>query len=124
MIGVLYIALGGALGAVARYLAMSGVTRLMGHGFPYGTLVVNVVGSCLMGALIGVLAKMLTGFDGIRLFVAVGFLGSFTTFSTFSLDVVTMFERGEMLSVLTYILGSVTLSVLALFMGLALVRLV
>lgn len=122
MMAVLYIAAGGALGAVARYITMSGIGRLLGHGFPYGTIVANVIGSLAMGMLIGWFAKMSDGNEAMRLFLAVGFLGSYTTFSTFSLDVVTLFERGQTVAVLGYILGSVTLSVLALFAGLAIVR--
>ena len=121
---LIYVACGGALGSVARYLTMAAVTRFLGYGFPYGTLAVNIIGSCAMGALIGWLAKMSGGFEQARVFIGVGVLGGFTTFSAFSLDVVTLFERGENPSVLVYIFASVTLSVIALFAGLYLMRMV
>lgn len=121
----LLVALGGALGASARY----GTGVLVGHlwrtPFPVATMIVNIVGSLAMGLLVGWLARTLPAWqDDARLFVAVGLLGGFTTFSAFSLDVITLFERGEVLAAFGYILGSVVLSVAALFIGLLLVRMV
>ena len=94
----------------------------MGHGFPYSTMVVNIIGSLAMGMLIAWLAKASSGGDAIRHFMAIGLLGGFTTFSAFSLDVVTLFERGETMQVMWYMVGSVTLSVLGLFVGMMLMR--
>ncbi|MCI5049653.1 MAG: fluoride efflux transporter CrcB [Rickettsiales bacterium] len=119
---LLYIALGGALGALGRYGGMALSTRVLGHGFPYGTLLVNILGSLMIGMVIGWLAKQSTGLEAVRSLIVVGFLGSFTTFSTFSLDVVTLFERGQNMLVLAYILGSVTCSVIAVFVGMGLMR--
>lgn len=116
------VAAGGALGAVARYASMRVATSVFGIGFPYGTLLVNIVGSLLMGLAVGLFAKQLAVSEEMRLLVAVGFLGSYTTFSAFSLDVITLFQRGETLQVAFYIMGSVTLSVLALVAGMMLSR--
>ncbi len=120
---LLLVAIGGAFGSAGRYLAMSTLGRWLGSGFPYGTLVVNITGSFLMGALVGLLARY--GGESqthLRLLLAVGVLGGYTTFSAFSLDAVTMMERGELLPALLYMLGSVVFSVLALFAGLWIVR--
>jgi CrcB protein len=119
---LLAVALGGAVGAVLRYKTVGWVAHLMGHGFPWGTLVVNVVGSFAMGALIELGALKLNLSGEMRAFLAVGLLGAFTTFSTFSLDVATLWERGAVMATGAYIAASVALSILALFAGLAFVR--
>ena len=119
---ILAVALGGALGAVARYKTIGWVTALAGHGFPWGTVVVNVVGSFLMGTLVELGAQKLNLSQEMRAFLAVGVLGAFTTFSTFALDVATLWQRGELLATALYIAGSTALSILALFAGLAAVR--
>jgi CrcB protein len=98
--------------------------RLLGPGFPAGTLTVNVLGGLLMGALAGFLAvRYATGGQGIRLFLGTGVLGGFTTFSAFSLDAVLLWERGGSLAAIGYVLASVVLSVAALLAGLSLSRL-
>ena len=119
---LLAVALGGALGAVARYKTIGWVGHVTGHGFPWGTLTVNVVGSFLMGVLIeaGALRQFLT--PELRAFLAVGALGAFTTFSSFALDVATHWQRGEILETGVYIAASTALSILALFAGLWTVR--
>lgn len=122
MTPLLQVALGGALGASARYLTSTTVTRLLGHGFPAGTMVVNVVGSFLMGALVVILAKK--GGQAAAPFLMTGVLGGFTTFSAFSLDAVTLFERGQTTAAIGYILGSVLISIAALMAGLWLTRMV
>ncbi|SDG47260.1 MULTISPECIES: fluoride efflux transporter CrcB [Thalassobaculum] len=119
---LLAVALGGALGAVLRYKTVGWIAHLMGHGFPWGTLAVNVVGSFAMGALIELGALKLNLSGEMRAFLAVGLLGAFTTFSTFSLDVATLWERGAVMATGAYIAASVALSILALFAGLAFVR--
>jgi CrcB protein len=121
MIGTLaQVALGGAIGASARYLTGVAATRLMGIGFPWGTLTVNVVGSFLMGVLVVALAEK--GGTRAAPFLLIGCLGGFTTFSSFSLDAVTLYERGDMALAAGYVLVSVVLSILALFAGMALLR--
>ena len=114
----LIVAIGGALGALARYGTVSAVARLTGLGFPWGTVVVNLVGSLALGILIGAMAHGLQLSQEARTFLAVGFLGAFTTFSTFSLDTVTLIERGAWTPALGYALGSVVAGVALFFLGL------
>jgi fluoride exporter len=120
----LLVGIGGALGAMARY----GMQALVGNlpsGFPTATLLINVLGSIAMGVLIGVLARSTPQYaNEIRLFVAVGIFGGFTTFSTFSLDAIVLIQRGEIVLAALYILGSVALSIAGLWMGLVAVRVV
>lgn len=116
------VAIGGALGAVARYGVNLGAVHVMGHGFPWGTLIVNVVGSFLMGILIAKFAQMGHISAELRHLCATGFLGAFTTFSTFSLDFVTLWERGAFIQAGGYMAVSVVLSILALFLALWIMR--
>ncbi len=114
---------GGALGAMGRYGTGVLITRFWGVMFPFGTLFVNITGSLLMGLLIGALARFTPVWQAdARLFVAVGILGGFTTFSAFSLDVVTLVQRGATVQAVMYMTVSVVVSVLALLVGLMLVR--
>ncbi len=113
---------GGALGAMARYMTYLLSAQLFGFGFPFGTLIVNVVGSFIMGVLTEGMALAWTVSAELRLFLVVGFLGAFTTFSTFSLDVAVLYERGHLGLTLIYILASFTCSVGALFAGLYVTR--
>lgn len=117
---LLSVALGGALGASARHLVNISAPRVLGQGFPYATMVVNVLGSGLMGVLVVVLAQK----AGTRLapFLLTGVLGGFTTFSAFSLDAVSLWERGAGGLAAAYVAGSVILSLTALFAGMALAR--
>lgn len=116
------VAAGGALGAVGRYAVVSQVTLWAGHGFPFGTLAVNILGSFAMGVLVELGALVWQPSPELRGFLVVGVLGAFTTFSTFSLDVAVLYERGELLYCAAYIVGSVVLSVGAFFAALALLR--
>ena len=119
---ILSIAAGGAIGAIGRYLTVEGVNYCLGHGFPYATLIVNVVGSFFLGSLISLLGMTWSPSAEIRGFLIVGLVGSFTTFSAFSSDVITLLEQGEFLSASLYIIISVIFSVLALFAGIAFFR--
>jgi CrcB protein len=121
---VLAIALGGAIGAVGRHYVSVAMVLLVGYGFPWGTLVVNIVGSFLMGALIETMALVWSPSVEMRALLTVGLLGAFTTFSTFSLDVATLYERDATLQLAAYVVVSVAVSILALFAGLRLMRLV
>ena len=113
---------GGALGAGARHLAGRAALAWLGAGFPWGTLVVNLTGGLLMGVLAGGLARAAAG-EPWRLFLGVGVLGGFTTFSSFSLDTVTLVQRGQLVFALGYVLLSLAGSIGALVAGLALARL-
>ena len=119
---VLIVSAGGALGAASRYLVFVAAARLLGPGFPYGTLIVNVAGSFAMGILLELMALVWNTPMQTRLFLAVGFLGAFTTFSTFSLDVAFLYERKAFGLTAIYILGSVVLSIGAFFAATWLVR--
>ena len=121
---LLAIAAGGAIGALGRHWVAGWVMAQTGMGFPWGTLTVNVVGSFTMGILVEVWALHWSPDPALRAFMAVGVLGAFTTFSTFSLEVALLIERNQWTPALGYVLGSTLLSVLALFAGLRLVRLV
>ncbi len=118
----LWIALGGAFGASGRFFVTSTMGRMIGHGFPWGTVIVNVVGSFIMGALISFMAIKWSTSVEMRAFLTTGILGGFTTFSAFSLDFVTLIERKENLAAIGYAAGSVGLSILAVFAGLVLMR--
>jgi len=118
----LLVMLGGAIGALARYQFGRMAGHMFGLAFPYGTLGVNVIGGFLMGALAGWLARFGHGGEQLRLLVAVGILGGFTTFSSFSLEVVLMMERGQIALSAMYAGVSVIASVAALFAGLMLMR--
>jgi len=119
---VLAIAGGGALGALLRYWVSNGVYLLTGRDFPYGTLVVNVLGSLLMGFLfIWLLERSLAG-TATRAFVLIGLLGAFTTFSTFSIETLNLVEAGHMGRALLNILVSVVLSIGAAALGVILAR--
>ncbi len=118
---LLYVMLGGAFGSGARYLTGLATLSLFGPALPYGTFAVNLIGGLLMGALVGTLARVGDGGTW-RLLLGVGVLGGFTTFSSFSLDAVTMIERGQTGIAFGYVLVSVVGSIAALFAGLSLTR--
>lgn len=114
------VALGGAIGASLRYLTNVGAMRLFGPGFPFGTLIANVLGSFVMGVIVVMLAKK--GGNHLAPFLMTGILGGFTTFSAFSLDALTLWERGATLAALGYVAGSVILSLAAIAAGLYVAR--
>lgn len=114
--------LGGAIGAGARHLTSRAALALWGPGFPWGTLIVNLLGGMLMGLLAGWLAARASGDEALRYLLGVGVLGGYTTFSAFSLETANMLQRGDYAVALLYILASVAGSVLALFAGLQIAR--
>ena len=120
--GFLIVFIGGGIGAALRHGFNLAFARLFGTAFPYATLFENVSGSVVMGALVALFAFR----SGIphhwQLFLTTGILGGYTTFSTFSLDVAVLYERGEIGLAALYVLLSVALSIGGLFGGLALVR--
>lgn len=114
--------IGGGLGAALRHGVNRAALIYLGPEFPYGTLVVNVVGGLLMGMLAELFAVKAGPHQDLRLFLTTGLLGGFTTFAAFSLETSLMWQRGDHLTSAAYAIGSVVLSVLALFVGMATVR--
>ncbi|MCP4185421.1 MAG: fluoride efflux transporter CrcB [Hyphomicrobiales bacterium] len=119
---LLLVSLGGAIGAGLRFMVGNVAIRFFGVSFPWATLIVNVAGSLLMGILIGVLVRRTGTPNEVRIFLATGLLGGFTTFSAFSLDAINLWQRGESTIAAGYVLASVILSLFALFVGLIIVR--
>ena len=119
---ILAVAAGGALGSVARYLVGVGSTKLLGLEFPWGTLIINVAGSFLIGAFVEMFALKWDLPQEARVFLTVGICGGFTTFSTFSLDAYTLVERGAWWPAAAYVVASVVLSIAALVAALHLMR--
>lgn len=118
----LLVLIGGGLGSVLRYQVTVSSGRAFGTNFPWGTFIINITGSTVMGLIAGYLAFKGEASQPWRLFLMTGILGGYTTFSAFSLDAALLYERGELGLALAYVLGSVVLSILGLFAGLALVR--
>jgi len=119
---IIAIAAGGAIGAVLRFWVSTGIYALLGREFPYGTLVVNVLGSLLMGFLYIFMLERITSIEW-RAALLIGLLGAFTTFSTFSLETMTLIEGGEPIKALLNIFISVSLCLLATWLGIQLARL-
>ncbi len=120
MTSLIQVALGGAIGASCRYLTNVGAMRLLGSGFPFGTLIVNIVGSFLMGVLVVMFAER--GGNQFAPLLMTGILGGFTTFSAFSLDAVNLYQRGDLMLAAVYVLGTIAVGLLALIAGLAIAR--
>ena len=118
----LLVFVGGGLGATLRHLINVSCARCLGIGFPWGTFIINISGSTVMGLIAGYLALKGEAAQPWRLFLMTGILGGYTTFSAFSLDTALLYERGELGLAVAYVLGSVVLSIAGLFAGLALVR--
>lgn len=116
------IAIGGATGAIFRYLVSTGVYSLFGREFPYGTLAVNVLGSLLMGFLFVLLVERMDMTPVIRAAILIGFLGSFTTFSTFSMETLTLLENREHLKAFMNVFMSMSLCISATWFGLIIGR--
>lgn len=116
------IAGGGALGAVLRHSVNQGALHYFGAGFPFGTIAVNIIGSFLMGVLISYFAHVWQPAPEAKAFLVTGLLGAFTTFSAFSLDFVTLWERGDEMAAFVYVLASVFFAIGALLLGMAIIR--
>ena len=119
----LLIGLGGFLGANARFLVLSWAARLLGTNFPYGTLIANISGSFLLGIAIAILHDRALLESPQRHFLVAGFLGAYTTFSTFTYESMQLFQQGAVLFGLLNVLGSVAIGLLAVFCGVLLGRL-
>jgi CrcB protein len=113
---------GAGIGGALRHGVNVGAAKLFGYGFPFGTLIVNVIGSFLIGLLAGYFVFRPGISQDVRLFLTTGILGGFTTFSAFSLDSALLIERHAYALATVYVAGSVAASLVALFLGLALYR--
>ncbi len=113
---------GAGIGGALRHGVNGAMARLFGLNFPFGTFVVNVAGSLLMGLIAGYFAFRGEASQPWRLFLTTGILGGFTTFSAFSLDTAMLYERGSFGTLAFYVIASVLLSILAVFLGLAVMR--
>ncbi len=115
--GLFLVALGGAIGSSARYGVNLVAPRVMGDGFPWATLIVNILGCFIMGLVTAFLRSKMPDDTNLRLFLTTGILGGFTTFSAFSLDFFGLMQRGEVPSAFGYALASVVFSLLAVMFG-------
>ena len=115
---ILSIAFGGAIGAVSRYMLSSAIQNISGNSFPYGMLLCNILGSMILGILYDSLSKGSLFSDNIKLFIQVGILGSFTTFSAFSFETIDLLTNNKLLLSLMYIILSLVLCLIAAYVGL------
>jgi CrcB protein len=122
MITYLIVFLGAGIGGMMRHGVNVAVTRTLGTGFPYGIMAINIIGCLVMGLVAGYFTFRGQASQDWRLFLTTGILGGFTTFSAFSLDAALLYERGELGLMAVYVLGSVILSLAAVFAGLWVVR--
>ena len=116
------VAIGGAVGSVLRYMIQTHSMQWLGNSFPYGTLIVNVVGSLLIGFLSYALLERFTVTEEVRIAILVGFLGGFTTFSTFSIETLNLIQQGSFFSAISNAILSIVLCLVACFMGMSLAR--
>ncbi len=119
---LLLVMLGGAVGAGLRYLVGEWTLAIAGPGLPFATWTVNILGGLAMGMVTGIVARSGAGGEALRLLLGVGVLGGFTTFSAFSLELVTMIVRGDAVLAAAYAVSSVAGSAVALYVGILLVR--
>ncbi|WP_416408730.1 fluoride efflux transporter CrcB [Agrobacterium rosae] len=122
MLNIALVAIGGAIGSIARYLVGVWSVRLAGPNFPWGTLTVNVVGAFLIGLTVEVIARRFDASSEMRVLLVTGVIGGFTTWSSFTLDAVVLLERGEIGLSALYLGASLLVSFAAIFAGLALGR--
>ena len=119
---LLSIFLGGGLGALLRFLISEQANRLFLSSFPFGTIVVNVLGAFLMGFVVSYFADKVNVSQNIKMFLTIGFLGGFTTFSTFNSDFYQLFSNEDILASLLYLFATFTLTVIAFYLGLSLFK--
>ncbi|PHS77045.1 MAG: fluoride efflux transporter CrcB [Rhodospirillaceae bacterium] len=119
---MMFVGLGGAIGAMGRFAVMSAVGHVAHTGFPWGTLTVNVIGALVLGAVLELSALMWSPSPEVRAMVVVGGLGAFTTFSTFSMDLYYLIDRGYIVNAALYAMGSVFICLVAFWAGMSLLR--
>ncbi|WP_068546338.1 fluoride efflux transporter CrcB [Thalassotalea crassostreae] len=117
----LFVAIGGAAGACLRFFIANIVLNLLGKGFPFATLIVNISGSLIMGILYGLIEQGILEVTVYRTLIGIGFLGAFTTFSTFSLDTLLLMQQGEIMKAMLNVLLNVVLCVFAAGLGMFLI---
>ena len=122
MIGVIAIVIGGALGSLCRYFMSMNIYLLLGKSFPYGTLAVNILGSIIMGSVYILVMEKITISEELRAGITVGFLGSFTTFSAFSIETMNLIESGEITKAGLNIILSVILCIVGCWLGMSITR--
>ena len=119
---LIWVGIGGGIGAIARYTMGRGIAERAGSVFPYGTFAVNLVGAFLIGVLFAILTEKGIGHPHLRLLLVTGFLGGFTTFSTYTLEATNLVEAGSWNTALLYAVGSNALGLIACFAGIVVVR--
>jgi CrcB protein len=124
MLKVLLVAGGGALGATARYLTATGIHFLFGSRFPYGTMLVNCLGALLLGLFVSLVLERTLNTDHLRLFVIVGFLGGYTTFSSFAWETVALYSNGQWVSALLNVILTNVITIAGIVFGLQLGRMI
>lgn len=121
-VDLLWVGIGGTVGALGRYVIGGEITERASGTFPYGTFTVNMIGALLIGALFAVLTERGIGHDHLRFLLVVGLLGGFTTFSSYTLEAINLIESGHWPVALAYVAGSNVLGIAACFAGIASVR--
>ena len=117
----LFVAIGGAVGASSRFYISQLILNWLGKGFPFATLAVNISGSLIMGALYGLIEQGVIEVGVYRTLIGIGFLGAFTTFSTFSLDTLLLIQQGDVIKATINILLNVSLCIFAAALGMFIV---
>ncbi len=122
MLNILYVGLGGFIGSILRYLVFLSSNHLLGSNLPYSTIIVNIIGSFLIGFLYQFFNNYIIISESTKLLLTVGFLGGFTTFSTFSIDAFILYQNYGKFFAVSYIILSVVLSLFALLLGMFVLR--